>query len=28
LRFTEKGLMAEADISGTKYWKAGKLNNN
>ena len=25
-RFTEKGLMASADISGTKYWKDEKLN--
>lgn len=24
---TDKGLMAGADISGTKYWKDGKLNN-
>lgn len=27
-RFTEKGLMASADISGTKYWKYKKLNKN
>jgi lipid-binding SYLF domain-containing protein len=25
-QFTEKGLMLQADISGTKYWKHGKLN--
>jgi hypothetical protein len=23
---TDKGLMLQADISGTKYWKNGKLN--
>ena len=25
-QLTNKGLMAQADISGTKYWKAKKLN--
>ncbi len=25
-QFTEKGLMLQADISGTKYWKNDKLN--
>ena len=25
-QMTEKGLMANADISGTKYWKNKKLN--
>jgi len=25
-QFTNKGLMAQADISGTKFWKAKKLN--
>ena len=25
-QMTNKGLMAQADISGTKYWKAKKLN--
>jgi lipid-binding SYLF domain-containing protein len=25
-QFTEKGLMLQADISGTKYWKYDKLN--
>lgn len=23
---TDKGLMASADIAGTKYWKNNKLN--
>jgi lipid-binding SYLF domain-containing protein len=27
-RFTEKGLMASADVSGTKYWKYKDLNKN
>ncbi len=26
-QLTNKGLMAQADISGTKYWKHKKLNN-
>ena len=26
-RFSEKGLIASADVSGTKYWKDGDLNN-
>ena len=26
-QMTEAGLMASADISGTKYWKSKKLNN-
>ena len=26
-QMTDKGLIANADISGTKYWKYGKLNN-
>ncbi len=26
-QLTDKGLMASADISGTKYWKNKKLNN-
>jgi lipid-binding SYLF domain-containing protein len=26
-QMTEKGLMANADIAGTKYWKNDKLNN-
>ena len=26
-QITEKGLMAQADIAGTKYWKNDKLNN-
>jgi lipid-binding SYLF domain-containing protein len=25
-QMTEKGLMAHADIAGTKYWKNNKLN--
>jgi lipid-binding SYLF domain-containing protein len=25
-QMTEKGLMANADIAGTKYWKNDKLN--
>ena len=25
-QITEKGLMAHADIAGTKYWKNDKLN--
>ena len=25
-QMTEKGLMANADIAGTKYWKNNKLN--
>ena len=25
-QLTNKGLMAQADISGTKYWKSKKLN--
>jgi len=25
-QFSEKGLMAQAEIAGTKYWKADKLN--
>jgi lipid-binding SYLF domain-containing protein len=25
-QLTNKGLMAQADIAGTKYWKAKKLN--
>jgi len=25
-QFSDKGLMASADLSGTKYWKADKLN--
>jgi lipid-binding SYLF domain-containing protein len=25
-QFTEKGLVAQADVSGTKYWKAKDLN--
>jgi lipid-binding SYLF domain-containing protein len=25
-QMTDKGLMAQADIAGTKYWKYGKLN--
>ena len=25
-QFTEGGLMASADISGTRYWKSDKLN--
>lgn len=25
-QLTEKGLIAQADLSGTKYWKSGKLN--
>ncbi len=27
-QLTEAGLMLQADISGTKYWKADKLNKN
>jgi lipid-binding SYLF domain-containing protein len=27
-QMTHKGLMAQADISGTKYWKHKKLNRN
>jgi lipid-binding SYLF domain-containing protein len=26
-QITDKGLMASADIAGTKYWKNKKLNN-
>jgi lipid-binding SYLF domain-containing protein len=26
-QLTNKGLMAQADIAGTKYWKSKKLNN-
>jgi len=26
-QFTDKGLMAAADVAGTKYWKNDKLNN-
>ena len=26
-QITEAGLMLQADITGTKYWKADKLNN-
>ena len=25
-QMTEKGLMANADVAGTKYWKNDKLN--
>jgi hypothetical protein len=25
-QLTHKGLMAQADVSGTKYWKHKKLN--
>jgi lipid-binding SYLF domain-containing protein len=27
-RFTEKGLIASADVSGTKYWRDKNLNSN
>ena len=26
-QLTDAGLMASADVAGTKYWKDGNLNN-